>query len=193
MRHTAGSLSNFIPTNKRQWESIYCWFIDFFLCLNNSKNNGDQGTRQRANAGHGGYSALTTARGYGGYQSHPPRLTTAQGYSDDDSLAVQLGGYSVLMTAQGYSDDDSSGVWGVPISPSMADDSSGGRGGTNLTFRLLMNPPADAIAPHKNSAPKQGASRAPMTSSGHLLTSADSVTFSWTLLAAILDLRTRPG
>ena len=74
-----------------------------------------------------GGTAMTTARGYGENQSHPPRLTTTRGYPDDDSSGVR--GYQSHLHA--------------------ADE-----------------PRADAIAPHKNGTPEQGASRAPMTSSG---------------------------
>ena len=93
----------------------------------------------------------------------------------------------------------SKGVRGFDISPSRcwrhpsahlhADEStitSARRYKSHL--HAMTNPPCWRHSTSPNGTPKQGASRTPMMSARHLMTSGRDVTFSRTLLAAILDL-----
>ena len=134
---------------------------------------------------------------------HKPAIATARGYSHRVSSGVQppshlLGGSTGISPSRGHNRHLTfSGVRGIRYLTFTADDSpiTSARGYGRYKSHLHGADESPLLTPctSPNGAPKQGASRVPMTSVRHLMTSDDDVTFSRTLLAAILDLGARPG
>ena len=132
-----------------------------------------------------GVTAIASARGY----NH----LTFSGVQPPDHISSR--GCMAISPSQGYNPPITSARgYNPPSHLHGADESTmTSAGGYKSRLHALTNPLCLRHGTSPKGTAKQGASHTAMASARHLLTSARDITFSQTLLAAILDLAVRPG